>query len=239
MLLVSALEQGSGQLIVAALPTGRSGVSVAPDWNNMGQRQTDSGSVTFEGVRVELHELLTDPGPLSTPYSCLRPLVSQLVLANIYLGIAEAAFNDARHYTLHESRPWHASKVSHMDEDPYVLGHYGDFWVGLEGVRLLADRAADRLDDAWRRGPLLTETERGDVAIAVATAKVAATQTGLDICTRMFDVAGARATHGGLRLDRHWRNLRTHSLHDPVAYKLRELGEWALNRQYPVPSFYS
>jgi alkylation response protein AidB-like acyl-CoA dehydrogenase len=126
-----------------------------------------------------------------------------------------------------------------MHEDPYVLGHYGDFWVGLESVRVLADRAADRLDAAWRLGPALTEAERGDVAVAVATAKVAATNTGLDICTRMFDVAGARATHGGLRLDRHWRNLRTQTLHDPVAYKLRELGEWALKQQHPVPTFYS
>ena len=239
MLIASAREADTGALLVAALPTGRSGISVSPDWNNMGQRQTDSGSVTFEKVRVEHHELLVDPGPLSTPFACLRPLVSQLVLANVYLGIAEAAFNDARYYTLHEARPWHAAKVAQMTDDPYVLGHYGDFWVGLEGVRVLADRAAERLDAAWLRGAALTEKERGETALAVATAKVAATHTGLDICTRMFDVAGARATHGGLRLDRHWRNLRTHSLHDPVAYKLREIGEWALKQQYPVPSFYS
>jgi alkylation response protein AidB-like acyl-CoA dehydrogenase len=77
------------------------------------------------------------------------------------------------------------------------------------------------------------------VALAVATAKVAATEIGLNICTRMFDVAGARATHGALRLDRHWRNLRTHTLHDPISYKLREIGEWALTQRYPTPSFYS
>ncbi|MCX7276748.1 MAG: acyl-CoA dehydrogenase family protein [Burkholderiales bacterium] len=239
MLVASAREEGSGALLVAALPTGRSGISVAPDWNNIGQRQTDSGSVTFEKVRVEQHEMLLDPGPLSTPFACLRPLVSQLILANVYLGISEAAFSDARRYTLQESRPWHAAKVAHVDEDPYVLGHYGDFWVGLEAVRVLADRAAERLDEAWQRGDALTASERGHVALAVATAKVSATHTGLDICTRMFDVAGARATHGGLRLDRHWRNLRTHTLHDPVAYKLREIGEWALKQQFPVPSFYS
>ncbi|GKS90947.1 acyl-CoA dehydrogenase family protein [Acidovorax sp. SUPP2539] len=239
MLIASAREEGNGAFIVAALPTGRSGIFVAPDWNNIGQRQTDSGSVTFEKVRVEQHEVLADPGPLSTPFACLRPLVAQLVLANIYLGIAEAAFDDARHYTLHESRPWHAAKVEQMHEDPYVLSQYGDFWVGLESVRVLADRAADRLDAAWRRGAALKDEERGEVAVAVASAKVAATRTGLDICTRMFDVAGARATHGGLRLDRHWRNLRTQTLHDPVAYKVRELGEWALKQQYPVPTFYS
>jgi len=239
MVIASAREQGSGAFVIAALPTARSGITVEPDWNNMGQRQTDSGSVTFEAVRVELHELLADPGPLSTPRSCLRPLVSQLILANIYLGIAEAAFLAAKHYTLNESRPWHAANVDHMEDDPYVLGHYGEFWVGLEAVRVLADRAADRLDTAWQRGPSLTADERGDVAVAIAVAKVAATRTGLDLCTRMFEVAGARATHGGLRLDRHWRNLRTHTLHDPVAYKLRELGEWALKRRRPDPSFYS
>lgn len=239
MLIASAREQGSGAFVIAALPTARSGITVEPDWNNMGQRQTDSGSVTFEAVRVELHELLVDPGPLSTPRSCLRPLVSQLILANIYVGLAEAAFRDAKHYTLNESRPWPAARVARMEDDPYVLGHYGEFWVGLEAVRVLTDRAADLLDAAWQRGPALTAEERGDVAVAIATAKVAATRTGLDLCTRMFEVAGARATHGGLRLDRHWRNLRTHTLHDPVAYKLRELGDWALKRRHPDPSFYS
>ena len=95
-----------------------------------------------------------------------------------------------------------------------------------------ATRRAERED-------ALTEAERGEVALAVATAKVAATEIGFSICTRMFDVAGARATHGALRLDRHWRNLRTHTLHDPLAYKLREIGEWTLTQRYPTPSFYS
>ncbi|RZL12026.1 MAG: monooxygenase [Rubrivivax sp.] len=239
MLVVSAVDGDSGQLLVAALPTARSGIQVAPDWNNMGQRQTDSGTVTFDKVRVEQRELLLDPGPLSTPFSCLRPLLAQAILANIYLGIAEGAFQEATHYTLHEARPWYTAQVASSAHDPYVLGHYGEFWVGLESVRVLADRAASQLDTAWQRGGALTEAERGDVAVAIATAKVAATQTGLDICARMFDVAGARATHGGLRLDRYWRNLRTHTLHDPVAYKVRELGAWALRQQYPTPSFYS
>jgi alkylation response protein AidB-like acyl-CoA dehydrogenase len=46
----------------------------------------------------------------------------------------------------------------------------------------------------------------------------------------LFEVTGARSTHASLRLDRHWRNLRTQTLHDPVDYKLHELGDWALNQ---------
>jgi alkylation response protein AidB-like acyl-CoA dehydrogenase len=239
MLIASARHAETGNLLIAAVPSAREGISIADDWNSIGQRQTDSGSVTFEKVRVEEREILADPGPLSTPFACLRPLLAQLILANVYLAIAESAFNDARRYTLHEARPWHASGVAAATDDPYILGQYGEFWAGLESVRVLADRAADRFDDAWQRGPSLTESERGEVALAVAAAKVTAIRTGLDICTRMFDVAGARATHGALRLDRHWRNLRTHTLHDPLAYKLRELGNWALNGSYPAPSFYS
>lgn len=239
MMIVSARDADTQALLIAAVPTQRSGISIADDWNNIGQRQTDSGTVTFEQVRVEHHEVLSNPGPLSTPFACLRPLIAQLILTNVYLGIAEAAFDDARHYTLNEARPWPTSKVASTDEDPYILGQYGEFWIGLEAVRLLADRAADRLDTALLRDAALTEAERGEVALAVASAKVSAAQTGLDLCTRMFDVAGARATHGALRLDRHWRNLRTHTLHDPLAYKIREIGEWALKRSYPTPSFYS
>jgi len=66
-----------------------------------------------------------------------------------------------------------------------------------------------------------------------------ATRAGLDLTSRMFEVTGARATTAGLRLDRFWRNLRVHSLHDPLDYKLRELGDWALNGTVPSPSFYS
>lgn len=239
MLIASARDADMGALIVAALPSRRTGISIAEDWDNIGQRQTDSGTVTFEKVRVEHHEVLADPGPLSTPFACLRPLLAQLILTNVYLGISEAAFDDARHYTLHEARPWPLSHVKSMEEEPYVLHQYGEFWVGLEAARVLADRAADQFDAAWAQDARLTDAERGKVALSVATAKVTAVNTGLNLCTRMFDVAGARATHGALRLDRHWRNLRTHSLHDPLSYKLREIGEWALMQKQPTPSFYS
>ncbi|MCB5184333.1 acyl-CoA dehydrogenase family protein [Methylobacillus gramineus] len=239
MLIVSAYHQDSRNLVVAAVPTGRIGISVLQDWDNIGQRQTDSGSVNFEKVRVDDNDILSDPGPLSTPFSCLRPLLAQLILTNIYLGIAEGAFEDARHYTLNEARPWHRSGSRQTDEDPYILAHYGEFWVSLESARALTDIAAARFDAAWEQQNHLTEEERGQVAVSITSAKILTTRIGLDITSRMFEVAGSRATHAGLRLDRHWRNLRTHTLHDPVDYKIKELGEWALKQQYPTPSFYS
>ncbi|AVQ85170.1 MULTISPECIES: acyl-CoA dehydrogenase family protein [unclassified Variovorax] len=238
MLVASALD-ADDRLLIGVVPTRREGITVLDDWDNMGQRQTDSGSVLFEGVRVHANELLLDPGPLSTPFACLRPLLAQLILANIYLGLGEGALAQAKAFTLGQGRPWLFSDATAANEDPYVLAHYGDFWLALEGARSLLDSAAVAFDQAWLRGTSLDERERGQVAIAVAAAKVASTRAGLEVAHRMFEVTGARATTAALRLDRYWRNLRVHTLHDPVDYKVRELGNWALNDRLPPPSFYS
>ena len=83
------------------------------------------------------------------------------------------------------------------------------------------------------RAGQVTADLRGETAIAVASAKVLAARTALDVTTRVFDALGARATHNRLGLDRFWRDVRTHSLHDPLAYKVLEVGRYAVNGQYP------
>ncbi|MDR5835990.1 acyl-CoA dehydrogenase family protein [Caballeronia sp. LZ034LL] len=237
-LIASAFDE-DGRLQIGVTPTARAGITVLDDWDNMGQRQTDSGTVIFERVRISAEERLNDPGPLSSPFACLRPLLAQAILSHIYLGIGEGALQAARESTLSQTRPWIASQAERPGDDPYVLGRYGDFWVALEGARLLVERAMQAFDLAWSRGLDLSEDERGTVAVAVATSKVAAARAGLDVAHRMFEVMGARSTTAALRLDRFWRNVRVHTLHDPLDYKVRELGDWALNGRVPVPSFYS
>ncbi|AET93636.1 Acyl-CoA dehydrogenase (plasmid) [Burkholderia sp. YI23] len=237
-LLASAFD-GDGRLLIGVTPTNRAGIAVLDDWDNMGQRQTDSGTVVFERVPIARDELLLQPGPLSSPFATLRPLLAQSILSHIYLGIGEGALQAAREATLAQTRPWIASQAERPADDPYVLANYGDFWIALEGARLLVERAMQAFDDAWRRGLALTEGERGEVAVAVAASKVAAARAGLDVAHRMFEVTGARSTTAALRLDRFWRNVRVHTLHDPLDYKVRELGDWALNQRIPKPSFYS
>jgi alkylation response protein AidB-like acyl-CoA dehydrogenase len=58
------------------------------------------------------------------------------------------------------------------------------------------------------------------------------------VTSRIFDLMGARATSARFGFDRFWRNIRTHTLHDPVAYKAREVGNFALNgRITPDPLY--
>lgn len=237
VLLVSAYLE-CGRFVAAAIPANREGVQIEGDWNAIGQRQTDSGNVTFTDVLVKPQELL-QPGPGSSPWATLRSCLAQSMLVNIYLGIAEGADQSAREHTQRWRRPWVNSGVAEATQDPYLLQHFGEFWVQIQAAQALADQAAEKLQAAWLRGPQLTADERGAVSISVATAKVLAHRASLDISSRLFDVAGTSALHAPLGLDRYWRNARTHTLHDPLDYKLRDLGQWALNAKYPDPGSYS
>lgn len=168
-------------------------------------------SATFERVRVEESDLLLNPGPLSTPFACLRPLIAQLHFAHIFLGITQGAFEEARHYTLTEMRPWFKSGAAQSHQDPYVLEHYGDFWVGLESARLLLEHAALQLDRAWIKGPKLTAEERGHVAVSIATAKVAAHRHGCPrhpLCRRVGPPL-AQSAHAELARPNPLQNQRT------------------------------
>ncbi len=238
-LIVSANDAATGKLVVAAIPSSRPGIRYNQDWDNLGQRQTDSGSVELEHLLVDESELLTTPGPLGSTFASLRPCIAQLVLCNVYLGIAEGALALAVPYTHTQRRAWPASGVERATDDPYVLARYGEFYLQLEAARLLSDAAGSALDAAWSAKEQVTTGARGQAALAIAAAKVATTRASLDVSTRIFDVMGARSTAAKLRLDRFFRNARTHTLHDPVDYKLKELGEWQLSGKLPVPSFYS
>ena len=77
------------------------------------------------------------------------------------------------------------------------------------------------------------------MAIATAEAKVLAHRAALEVSSQMFELNGARATSGALGFDRFWRNARVHTLHDPIDYKLRDLGRYALSGRVPDPTPYS
>jgi alkylation response protein AidB-like acyl-CoA dehydrogenase len=239
MLIVSAIRSADDKFMVAALPSNRPGIRILDDWDAMGQRQTDSGTVEFCDVAAGQQEFLKTPGPLGSIRASLRSCIAQLILSNIFLGIAEGALEESRNYTLAQTRPWIASTAQSATADPYILANYGNFFINLQAAQALTDVAGESLQRAWESGDAITENQRGKCALDVAASKVITNNAGLEITNRMFEVMGARAAAGPARIDRYWRNLRTHTLHDPVDYKVRELGDWALNHQLPKPSFYS
>jgi alkylation response protein AidB-like acyl-CoA dehydrogenase len=62
---------------------------------------------------------------------------------------------------------------------------------------------------------------------------VQTTDVSLLAANLLFELAGTRATLEEYNLDRHWRNARTHTLHDPVRWKYHAIGNYFLNGVNP------
>ena len=80
---------------------------------------------------------------------------------------------------------------------------------------------------------------RGDAAITVAKSRVVALEAALEVSQQLFQVCGSASTLSVYNFDRHWRNARTLSLHDPIDYKARAAGNNVLNDVYPDVSIYT
>ncbi|WP_338450049.1 acyl-CoA dehydrogenase family protein [Niallia oryzisoli] len=239
-LLISAKNPEHNRPVIAVIPTKRTGIVINGDWDSFGQRQTDSGSVLFNDVLLEKEEVLDFyEQQRENLFPTLRTHIAQTILVHVLLGVAEGAFEEAKSYTKNVSRPWLTSGIDEAKRDPYNIRQYGDLFVQLKASEALAQQAVDALQEAWEKERSVTEQERGECGIKIATAKVSVTQTALEVTNRMFEVMGARATSERYGFDRFWRNVRTHTLHDPIEYKIRDLGNWALNDQLPEITPYS
>jgi alkylation response protein AidB-like acyl-CoA dehydrogenase len=231
-----------GQIVGFAVPTDRPGYVANDDWDNFGQRLSDSGSVEFRDFPVYDGDFVGPPAPADqapAPLATFNTPLIQLVFVNFYLGTAEGALAAALDYVRSTTRPWLTSGVARAAEDPYILERVGEFTAALKASVALADRAAAAVQAGLARGHAVTARERGEAAAEAYAAKVHATHVSLDITARVFEITGARATAAGYGFDRYWRNVRTHTLHDPVFYKAREVGEFALNDRIPEVSLYS
>ncbi|WP_286940412.1 SfnB family sulfur acquisition oxidoreductase [Achromobacter sp. UBA4530] len=205
------------------------GVEVIDDWSGFGQRVTGSGTVVFKDVAVPRQDvlLLADP---SAPANTIKPL-AQLIHAAIDLGIGQAALADAVDFVRERSRPWIDAGVDEARHDPLTISEFGRLSVRLEAARALVARAGRILDIATTDA---TAEHIAAAAIAVAEARALTTEASLAAGTKLFELSGTQSTLGHLNLDRHWRNARTHTLHDPVRWKIHAVGNYYLNDAPPA-----
>jgi len=236
---INANASLDGKSVGFAVPTSRSGYMANDDWDNFGQRLSDSGSVEFRDFPVYEEDFVDAPGALPPVLATFNTPLIQLVFVNFYLGTAEGALQAAIDYVRTTTRPWITSGVERAADDPYILERIGEFTAALKASAALADHAAAAVQASLARGHHVTARERGEAAAEAYAAKVHATHVSLDITSRVFELTGARSTAERYRFDRFWRNVRTHTLHDPVFYKAKEIGEFVLNDKIPEVSLYS
>ncbi|KAH8426516.1 thermophilic desulfurizing enzyme family protein [Aspergillus melleus] len=245
--------EGTQDHIFAIVKTSDPGIQFAYNWHNIGLRLTESGGVKIDNVRAKWTDALgwdaqskrPREDVLGIPFAGLLLPSIQLVFSNFYLGIALGALDFASKYTRTTTRAWPfgGDNKDSATEEFYILERYGSFFAHLRAAEALADRAGEQLASLYARHggnrAGLTPEERGEVAEWIASVKVVTTDVGLQVSSGVFEVTGARATASKVGLDRFWRDIRTHTLHDPVAYKRRELGRYALLGELPEVTWYT
>ncbi|MCI8208569.1 SfnB family sulfur acquisition oxidoreductase [Pseudomonas sp. S25] len=219
-------ENGVQQL--AFVPADSEGLTVIDDWSGFGQRTTGSGSVVFENVYVDAADVVPFQSAFERP-TTVGPL-AQILHAAIDTGIARAAFEDALHFVRTRTRPWIDSGIEKAVDDPLTLSSFGKLSIRLYAAEALLDRAGEYLDIAQ------ADSNAENVAaasIAVAEARAISTEISLAAGSTLFELAGSQATLAEHGLDRHWRNARVHTLHDPVRWKYHAIGNYYLNDKNP------
>ena len=226
---VKALND-EGKQVIAFVPRATPGLRVVDDWSGFGQRTTASGTVLLNNVRVDA-DLVVDNWRINESPN-IQGAVSQLVQAAIDLGIAREAIADTIRFVRERSRPWIDANVERNSDDPYVVTDIGKLSIELHAAEALLRKAARVLDDV-SASPVDAQAA-ARASIAVAEAKVLSTELSLLASEKLFELSGSRATLAEFNLDRHWRNARVHTLHDPVRWKYHAIGAYRLNGTLPA-----
>ncbi|AZD45712.1 SfnB family sulfur acquisition oxidoreductase [Pseudomonas chlororaphis] len=219
-------EHGVQQL--AFVPADSQGLNVIDDWSGFGQRTTGSGSVVFEEVFVAAEDVIPFQSAFERP-TTVGPL-AQILHAAIDTGIARAAYEDALHFVRTKTRPWIDSGNDKATEDPLTLKSFGHLSIRLHATEALLERSGEFLDAAQAEPNAETVAA---ASIAVAEARAISTEISLAAGSTLFELAGSQATLAEHGLDRHWRNARVHTLHDPVRWKYHAVGNYYLNQTNP------
>ncbi len=228
---VACLQNGDewGGVLRAIVPRDAPGLTVIDDWSGFGQRTTASGTVKLDHVRVPARNVIGLNGLAGGRPAVYGP-VTQILHAAIDAGIAAEALADTVAFVRERSRPWVDSGVAKASQDPLTIVQAGDTQVRLHAAEAMLDRAARIVDDA-----LTHETVESVAAasLAVAEAKAVTTDVAIHATNSLFELAGTASTLARHNMDRHWRNARVHTLHDPVRWKYYAVGNYLLNDTLP------
>ena len=204
------------------------GLTVIDDWSSFGQRTTLSGTVLLDRVKVPKTHVV--PGYKGYEVPTADGAIFQIIQAAVDTGIARGAIEETIRFVKTSTRPWVDSGLDHAWQDPYTIQAVGDLSLRLHATQALLEKAGLAVDAAVA-APSADSVARAQ--IAVAEAKVLSTEIAIAATNKLFELGGTRSTLAVHNFDRHWRNARTHTLHDPVRWKYAILGNYALNGVNP------
>ena len=217
-----------GRAWYAIADRGADGLTVIDDWSSFGQRTTLSGTVILDHVKVPKTHLV--PGYKGYDKPTADGAIFQIIQVAVDTGIAKAAIDETVNFVKSKSRPWIDSGKDHASEDPYTIQAIGGLTLRLHAAQALLEKAGQAIDEAVQ-APKAESVAWAQ--IVTAEAKVLSTEIAIEATNKLFELSGTRSTLAEHNLDRHWRNARTHTLHDPVRWKYAILGDYFLNGKNP------
>src|SRR5580658_9546903 len=213
---------------IAFVPRATKGITIVDDWSGFGQRVTGSGTTLLENVEVHPFAILSFKSVFERPTS-MGPF-AQIMHAAVEQGIAEAALADTIRFVRTSARPWKDAGVDRASDDPYTVAAAGELKIRVDASSALLERAGLLVDRAAAQPTVDTVAA---ASVAVAEAKIASTDAALLVASKLIELGGSSATLAKHDLDRHWRNARTHTVHDPIRWKYRAVGDYWLNGVNP------
>jgi alkylation response protein AidB-like acyl-CoA dehydrogenase len=189
-----------------------------------------SGTTVLHDVAVRPEWVLRTPA--HKPHADTFSAFGQILHAAVDVGIARGALDEAAHHAGSNARPFFEAGVERLAEEPYVVVAFGRLEVRVRAAEALLDAAARALDVAAAEPtPELIDAAR----MGVTAARACGAETAVEVAAEALDALGSSAADAGYGLDRHWRNARTHTLHDPTRWKHVHLGRNLLDGTVPGP----
>jgi SfnB family sulfur acquisition oxidoreductase len=216
------------KVVVVFVDRNTEGLTIIDDWSGIGQRTTASGTTIIEHVKVEERDILRHY--LAFEEQTTMGAVAQIIHAAVDVGIARAAARDTIAFVRQHTRPWFETDFDHGYEEPLIIYGVGEIQIKLHAAEGLLRRAGELIDRA-----IADPTEKNGIeaSIAVAEAKALADEASIFISNKLFELSGTKSALEAFNHDRHWRNARIHTLHDPVRWKYINVGNYFLNGVKP------
>lgn len=219
------------------VPGARDGVRLVDDWDGFGQRRTGTGTTIFTQVDVAADEILSETPYDAAPVPTTQYASLQLYILAIVAGVLRSVVDDGAALLRSRQRNFSHALTERPVDDPLLQRTLGELSATAFAAEAAVLAAADAIDVATAslRDGVPDAQLAEEAQLAVAKAKVHIDAVALDAATKLLDLGGASASSRSRNLDRHWRNVRTISLHNPVHYKARVIGQNLLHGT-PLPA---
>jgi alkylation response protein AidB-like acyl-CoA dehydrogenase len=231
-----------GRIAGAVIPIDRQGVTIEDDWDGFGQRLTATGTTRLSDVYVAEDEYFDLGEPDGEQPPTYNGAFLQLYLQAVTAGVLRSVRNDAVALAKRRARNFsHAAVPQSPSDDRQVLQVVGEIAANAFAAEAIVLAAADRLQEAYESvvdgAPTPEAAEAAQ--LAAAEAKVAVDSFSYATAAKLFDVGGASATQSIYNLDRHWRNVRTISTHNPTFLKASAIGDNIANgASFPANAYF-